>query len=290
MPFPCDYWSVTQQEHPRTCLFCGDSLTRIRSQEHVFPQWLLDELKIRDEQVSAVHLFRPPNGDSEPQVLNTRTLALEKVREGRVCTRCNNGWMSDMEQGCRETLLGLIRGQRLPEQLTEQECLPVARWATKTAYVLNSSSNYTIKVPPQHLRELCENTRKLPWGVVVAAAKGPFVNSGWFQSTQWQLGAPDHLTSQIERLMESRTYKIGVHFGHMLLMVIWHSIPDWWKMFWSGHHTVLWPWRGKCGWHDDDPAFLARIGAEMTLAVHVNNEVRLVHHRYLTRATMKARS
>jgi hypothetical protein len=271
---------VRQCKNPRACLFCGDTLTGVRSQEHVFPQWILDELKIRGKQVSAVHVFRAPDPDSEPEVLSSRALAIENIREGRICAGCNNGWMSDLEHSCREILLALAHGQRQPGQLSEAECLPVARWMAKTAYVLNSSANYTIKVPAQHLRELHENARKLPWGVVVIATIGPFVNSGWFQSTRWQLCAPDNLTNRIAGLMDTRTYKIGIQLGHMLLLVVWHAIPGWWKMLWHGQHTVLWPWRGKCGWHYDDDSILRRLGPDMILPVQVN-EIKLVHPRYL---------
>ncbi len=172
---------MNKPKNQRVCLFCGQDLSSGRSQEHVFPQWLLDELSIRAEQVSAVHVFRPEDPASEPEVLSERSLTLEKLREGRICARCNNGWMSGLEQSCKRILLDMIHGRRQPEQLSETECLLVARWAAKTGYVLNSSANYTIKVPPHQLKELRENTHNLPWGVVVIAATGPFVNFDWFQ-------------------------------------------------------------------------------------------------------------
>jgi hypothetical protein len=74
----------------------------------VFPQWLLQELGIRDNQVSAVHLFKPLDGASPMELLSTRDLALENIREGQLCAACNNGWMSDLENSCRETLLSLV--------------------------------------------------------------------------------------------------------------------------------------------------------------------------------------
>ena len=271
---------VSQYKNPRVCLFCGDELTGVRSQEHVFPQWILDELNIRRKQVSAVHVFRPPDPDSAPEVLSSRALALDNIREGRICAECNNGWMSDLEHSCRKTLLDLVHARRQPKQLFEAECLPVARWAAKTAYLLNSSANYTIKVPARQLRELHENPSKLPWGVVVIAAMGPFVNLGWFQSTRWQLCAPDRLTNGIAGLVDARTYKIGVQFGHLLLLVAWHAIPGWWKMLWHGQHTVMWPWRGKCGWHYDDASIVRTLDAEVILPLYVN-KIKLVHPRYL---------
>jgi len=273
---------VQQDKRQRACLFCGDALTGVRSLEHVFPLWLLKELGISDQQVSAVHLFRSPEADSSMKVLGSRGLALENIKEGRICEGCNNGWMSDLEHSCREVILSLVRARRAPEQLSQEECLSVARWAAKTAFVLNSSANYTAKVPAQHLRELHATTSKLPWGVVVVAATGPFVSSAWIQTTRWQLCAPDPLTSRIANLMDTRSYKIGLHLGYLLLLVIWHSIPGWRKMLWSGQHTALWPWRGKCGWHDDNASILGSLGAEMILPVHLG-EVKLVHHRYLAK-------
>lgn len=102
------------KSHHRMCLFCGEYLSSGRSQEHVFPQWLLDELSIRAEQVSAVHIFQPEDPVSDARVISKRSLTLENVREGRICADCNNGWMSDLENGCKEVLLDLIHGRRQP--------------------------------------------------------------------------------------------------------------------------------------------------------------------------------
>jgi len=264
------------KSNQRVCLFCGEDLSRGRSQEHVFPQWLLDELGIRAQQVSAIHVFQPDDPASEPEVLSERSLTLDNVREGRVCARCNNGWMSDLENGCKGVLLDLIHGRRQPAQLSETERLPIARWAAKTGYVRNSSANYTIKAPPQQLRELRENTHNLPRGVLVIAATGPFVNFRWFQSNRWMLGAPDNLTERISDLMDTCTYKIGVQFGHVLLIVAWHAIPGWFKMLWSGQHVVMWPRKGKREWHYDEALILDTLGPDMILPIHVQ-QIRLVH-------------
>jgi hypothetical protein len=190
--------------------------------------------------------------------------------------------MSDLENSCKGTLLDMICGRRQPGQLSETECLAIARRAAKTAYMLNSSANYPIKAPPQHLEEPHQNAHGLPWGVAVIAATGPFVNFGWFQSNRWVLCAPDNLTKRIASLMDTRTYKIAVQFGHMLLLVAWHAIPGWWKMLWSGQHVVLWPWEGKCGWHEDDVAILDTLSPKMVLPLHLQ-EIKLVHPRYLAK-------
>src|SRR5271166_1829364 len=126
----------------RQCLFCGASLTGTRSQEHVFPRWLLDEMGLRNKHVSAVHVFQPEDPDAPGELVSERALTLENMREGRICSGCNNGWMSQLEDRCRPILLALIQGRRRPEDLSEADCLPIAKWAAKTAYVLNSSANF----------------------------------------------------------------------------------------------------------------------------------------------------
>jgi hypothetical protein len=65
-----------------------------------------------------------------------------------------------------------------------------------------------------------------------------------------------------------------------LLLVVWHAIPGWWKMLWLGQHTVLWPWRGKCGWHADDVSILGALEPHLVLPLYMN-EIKLVHPRYL---------
>lgn len=275
---------MSKSKNQRVCLFCKEHLIKtVRSREHVFPQWLLDELDIRSKSVTAVHLYQPEDQMSDSEVCSERSLTFENIREGRICARCNNGWMSKLEHSCQEILRDMIFGRRRPEQLSESDCLLVARWAAKTAYVLNSSANFIIKVPILQLNALRENSSDLPWGVAVVAATSAFFDTHWFQSTRWQVGAPDRFTNRIAGLMDTRTYKVGVQFGHLVLLVVWHATPGWWKMFWYGQHTVLWPRQGKCGWHFDNDSILKTVANDLILPLHVQ-EIKLVHPRYLQKS------
>ena len=92
------------------------------------------------------------------------------------------------------------------------------------------------------------------------------------------------LTKRIASLMDTRTYKIALQLGHMVLVVVWHSLPGWWMMLWTDHHTALWPWRGKCGWHNDNISNLGNLTPDMVLPLHMN-EIKLVHPRYLAPKT-----
>src|SRR6266852_3789939 len=129
----------------RSCIFCNSPLSGIRSQEHVFPQWLLDELGIGNVSISPTH-FRP-----DGTVVSTRYHPVDSLREGRVCGPCNNGWMSNLEQQAQPFLSPLFTGARTVVELTSKERAILAKWTAKTAFVLNSASNYWKSVPAVHL-------------------------------------------------------------------------------------------------------------------------------------------
>ena len=191
--------------------------------------------------------------------------------------------MSNLEQSCKPILVDLIHGRKSLDELDRIECLMVGRWAAKTAYTLNSSANFPIKVPQSHIWSLFEHLSRLPWGVGVVGARAGSTDFAWFQSTVWVLCGPDHLTSRIAPLMNERSYKIGLHFGSLVLITAWHSIPKWLMMFWTDVQTGIWPWEGKCGWHSDPTSVLNSVPPEMSVYAHVS-AVKLVHERYLSKA------
>ena len=77
----------------RHCVFCGVQLTKTnRSRKHIIPQWLLDYLQIRQEQIQPTHY------SVQGEITSTRNHILERLLAGQVCCECNGGWMSDLER------------------------------------------------------------------------------------------------------------------------------------------------------------------------------------------------
>jgi hypothetical protein len=102
----------------RHCIFCGD---RANSYEHVWPKWILEfgstEAGIAGDPVAWIP---GPNAS---------------LRTKRVCRhRCNNGWMSRLEDNARSVLLPLMRDLAL-ELDPEQQSI-IARWTIKTVMVV----------------------------------------------------------------------------------------------------------------------------------------------------------
>jgi hypothetical protein len=92
------------------------------SDEHVVPKWIRRLLGIRSE----VTLLR---GD-ELEEIHSRPHLTVRLR-GKVCTTCNNGWMSKLESDVQPFLTPMLLGtERLLIDVPQQRLLTT--WATKT--------------------------------------------------------------------------------------------------------------------------------------------------------------
>jgi hypothetical protein len=238
------------QDIPRTCLFCTAPLAGERAREHVFPRWLLDELGIRGEPISPTQ-FRP-----SLEVVSTRSHLLEKLQEGRVCATCNNGWMSQLEAAAIPLLRPLMEGTGLVTELALEQRTVVARWAVKTAYMLNSASNYDCKVPAGHLAELSANLQPVPRGVSVFAQQHRANRKFFWQQGAWWRGVHGIEPFDIDqREAATRAYKVTLQLRHLLLLVACWPYEGWRLALWRGVHVPLWPQRGPIASFVSDPPF-----------------------------------
>jgi hypothetical protein len=127
-----------------TCCFCGRGGKQ--SREHVWPRWLRkwpayeEGLRqfgtaqaVRQEPVSSLGL----DGRIEASMAGVRKesqyLPFVTVP---VCARCNNGWMSQMEQGTKRVLTPLIEAR--PHEVNVPDQLLLAVWALKCLYAYAS--------------------------------------------------------------------------------------------------------------------------------------------------------
>lgn len=240
-----------QSLESRECLFCRTELTGVRTREHIIPQWLLDHLGIRDEAISPWHA----NLDGSTESLRKHKLA--DLKEGRVCSRCNNGWMSRLENEAQPILIDLISSQRFTKDLTRSERNIIAHWAMKTAFVLNSGSNYRNTVPQKHFYALShDNHDQLPTDVLVFAQQHhntqPFF---WLQSSTWQmLNIGKSKTKDLEKFA-AQSYKITLQFGKLLLLIAYWSRSNWIPGIWMGIHVPIWPQSKRCILYDSESKF-----------------------------------
>lgn len=221
----------------RSCIFCQVQITASNdSNEHALPLWLQRELNLGSTMVHKVHKrpLREPRsyGDEVP----TSTVAEHKypVRNlvaGGVCRRCNNEWMSELETAVKPVLLNYIRG-RFDNllRLGSPHATLVARWAAKTAFVLDAISTRRSIVPRSHAHEVFRSYAGLPRSLTVLAGKHayPTHKYSWVQGSNWWLhGLEGPALQEAARYAHDHSYKITLQLSHLVLLVAYWDFSDW---------------------------------------------------------------
>ena len=117
----------------KSCVFCGRSDGKI-SKEHAWPNWVR---KLFPGGSSVVVGFREPGGQlGDLRFAKSNDMGLVT---NVVCSACNSGWMSNLENAIESLWTGSIR-DGTPILLTEDQQVLTARWALKTAMVFEFTS------------------------------------------------------------------------------------------------------------------------------------------------------
>lgn len=103
------------------CIFCGKTDSK-PSREHVLAQWISREFP----------------GKAVWDIENIVTGVSFKASHIRLisrkpCTRCNTGWMRQLESAAKPILVPLMKGERVT--LTPDDQLLIARWFAKTVII-----------------------------------------------------------------------------------------------------------------------------------------------------------
>jgi hypothetical protein len=173
-------------------------------------------------------------------ILKDRKHAAGNFVEGRVCGSCNKGWMRNLEEQTKSFLKPLIEGAVNLLSISDDERTTLAKWATKTAYVLSHAVPLK-KVPPkEHMHHMKHNAGAVPPRVEVFGQQ--WVATADFrqiQRNQWRHIAAKPLT--IHPTPPEGTYKIAFQFRCLMLLVAHWSDPNSIPMISAGIHIPLWP-------------------------------------------------
>jgi hypothetical protein len=132
------------------CLFCGHPWGEVRrSDEHVLPQWMR---KYESDLLKASHNAYSAGFDLDdqarefvelPTVLTTKKSSLLTLKTREVCTSCNNGWMSRLEEAARPLIRRVAEAARTGEAttLTVDEARTLGVWCQKTATTYELTSD-----------------------------------------------------------------------------------------------------------------------------------------------------
>jgi hypothetical protein len=228
---------------PRVCLFCALRLEE-RAKEHVIPLWLQQHLGITEDQISLIVAETETN-----RITNRRQLAVDQHLEGRICASCNNGWMSTLETEIAPLLKSLLSWETDISSLDMRQRLLFARWAAKTAYMMNSASAVDRRVPTEHFAELYDSPARLPGGVFVLGQQHR-CSEGFsiFQFPSWDLvGLAVPESKAVDDALRT-TYKIGFQLGPLLVVVGFFSVRPYVLYLRHGIHVCLWPLLPRIRW------------------------------------------
>jgi hypothetical protein len=156
----------------KACAFCGERMSRatgnVATREHGLPLWLMPWLG--DPSAEGVtHTIRA--GTSGPVLRQWTTETLDLVAR-KVCRRCNNGWMNDLETLVQPHLIPLLEGQR---RVLDAPALRVlSAWAVKTALALALTNRHHKPIDVEHYRAMANTKVRPPRGtwVWIAAYRG----------------------------------------------------------------------------------------------------------------------
>lgn len=109
----------------RTCIFCNKRANTI---EDAWPVWLMNRF--------------PSSGNASMEFeLQEREIGIwpankPTLQVKRVCSSCNNGWMSELENQTKPIIESILDERKKCIDITSQETL--ARWSVKTVMVLEA--------------------------------------------------------------------------------------------------------------------------------------------------------
>jgi hypothetical protein len=220
-----------------SCVFCESGGAGILSNEHVIPRWLLEHLDIPKEDL----LFQGvASSQTDDLIQSPRIHSTFNFVQGHVCRRCNNGWMSRLEAVAKPLLVPLIDGQTRIEDLVATQSTIIGKWAAKTAYMHSFTSPLKQPVSADHIKALNGDVGQLFSSVGVFGMQADYKQqSGYFLTRYWPY-LSNH-TVGIPAEVAQSSYKIGLQFRHLNLLVAFWPNPRSVFILARGLHTPVFP-------------------------------------------------
>ncbi|HYL73070.1 MAG TPA: hypothetical protein VEU96_02640 [Bryobacteraceae bacterium] len=219
------------------CLFCRKPLTKsTATNEHVIPQWLLRQFGIGDRTIS-------PAGWQWGNAPSRRSHPWSRLVVRDVCVNCNSGWLSELENAAKPFLPALAAGQRPLGALTDEENLLLARWAAKTAFLIQRTAGIPAVIPMDAFCALRDEPGGLPASTFVFGFQDdgdhPFPING-LQTQDWTVHAP--YEDAIETTAAIRTTcKISLRLGRLHLLVAYFGASGLEPVGWHRVHHPVFP-------------------------------------------------
>jgi len=192
--------------------------------------------------ITNVHKRRVSGGESKIThvvIKDFPTTSANGFVEGRVCTKCNTGWMSELESKVKPILSPLTERPVSVEHLSKLDQELLSLWSVKTALVLIRSKVIARNVPEEHYDEVFN--KRIPRGVGVFAGFH-FHNQSfsWIVDRNWTVHVPAEHQQNVLNILHETSYKVCLQIGALLLLVAYPPPPHLFLGYVTGLHRPLW--------------------------------------------------
>ena len=211
-----------------TCVGCGKPFTEVaRSREHILPGWLAEE--IRQPELSLKQYLHDED-KTENELLRDHDLGSFVIKN--VCTSCNNGWMSRLEERAKPLLLELMNMQTGLMELSAEQRTTLSAWAIKTAFMIASAQQSITDLPWHLFSQLGEEPQRVPTECFVVASQLPSLPKGFLYA------CPSDASPDSGRPVQVR---IAFSIDHLHFVVVIPQFPAHRVVRASGVHIPIWP-------------------------------------------------
>jgi hypothetical protein len=125
--------------------------------------------------------FRHDEGKPENELLRSHGLNTYATRQ--ICARCNNGWMSRLENEAKPLVLSLMHVERSILVLKDDERRILSRWAAKTAFLIAVSQTIKFELPWNVFQALGKDEISGPETCLVFANQQPNLPKGFLSTS-----------------------------------------------------------------------------------------------------------
>jgi hypothetical protein len=213
----------------RHCVGCGMELMgKVISLEHSLPRWLAREIEMPG--VSLRHFIHDETQPEADCLLRGHKLNTFEAR--KVCSACNGGWMSRIESSAKSLILDLMNQKISIMTLTDAHRTALARWATKTAFMIAVVQTTRFDPPWKIFQNLGLREEDGPNGSIVLATQQAEMPKGFLYTCPW------------DYLSEGQPIQVRVGFSlHHLQFVVVIPILQAPRLVAAslGLHIPLWP-------------------------------------------------
>lgn len=202
---------------PARCIFCEGASGTSLSREHVFPDWLRQIFPRKDTDTHTHGTISWTDATmSSPAITTRRRQGQAGTRSVRVvCKKCNNGWLSVLEERTKPLLRELVQASLREIGSEDQNLLAV--WAAKTIMTGEYIERERAAVP-QEQRCSLKDTLSVPdgWWIWVAGSQGLEWRTGMYHFSAKLNVSPIDLETPGPLNIQCTTIGIGTLLLHAI--------------------------------------------------------------------------